>query len=624
MAASATIDMVSIENPTVSENSGKSCVPDSHDFANVLDSVNKKSYSSSEKQSSKQEPTNNTTSSTKDLKNSKEDAPSDKVQNNTGSQEKVDETKTDKTTKTENPDTKNTEATKVDNATTTNSTPEEEQVVKAEATNETAVIEEVISNVDNTQVKPTSSSQESSPSPVLDELKALIEAAQTDSEQADTVPAQVPQEAVANVEPQPQVQTNTVPDNEKKPQVDADSTKTDDTDNTVTQVAQVQIQASAVVLPGIPDMATQVPSPEVSDLANQSSNQATNQVTTQAATQAAKVIDDGTLTKQAQNDVSAAVTKTVQPQTQQVASNMKVDQVDNLQPQQSQVAQAQETNAKAPVIEVNTEQMASDVTLKNLNTKQDLNEVLDKIPLTQEMIDKTHAKIANVQTSTNSNPNPNPNPDNLLNQQNAQEQVIKLSVQNSNNILQSVNLAETSNTLNQPVLDKTLNNVPTQVSKEISNTDVLTQINSRINNLNEETSKITIILKPENLGKINIELVNGKGGLTAQIITDSPQVKEILDKNLDSLRNNLGDNGVNVNNVSVKVNEVAKQDNSLAFDLSEQGNKQSQDNKQAQENKNPLSGASDDLEGQEEELAGIETEETVSVEAHDGQVDYRA
>ena len=144
--------------------------------------------------------------------------------------------------------------------------------------------------------------------------------------------------------------------------------------------------------------------------------------------------------------------------------------------------------------------------------------------------------------------------------------------------------------------------------------------------MSEETSKVTIVLRPESLGKISIELVNGKGGLTAQMTTDNPQVKEVLDKNLDGLKNSLGNQGVNVNNVSVKVTETQKQDNTFSFDTNEQGNKQPQDNKQMQENRGSLASNPDDLteDTQVDALTEAEAEESNLTETHTGQVDFRA
>lgn len=319
----------------------------------------------------------------------------------------------------------------------------------------------------------------------------------------------------------------------------------------------------------------------------------------------------------------------VQPQVQQALSNLKVDPQNTI-PQEAQSNQAetvvsQDSNVQAPVIEANTELVAADANLNTVanatNIKQDTLDALNKTSLTQDIIDGTKAKIVSVNASTSSDSS---NSNNLLNKQNAEEQAIKLSLQttvNSNN-LSAVNDPNAQN------FSKTLETAQTQAQpqapKELSKTDIMAQINNQLNKMgsDEGTTKINIILKPENLGKINLELINSKEGLTAKMTTDNPQVKELLDKSLDSLKESLGSQGVNVNNVTVKVQETTKQDTMFSFD-GQQGHK----NQETPDNKNTNGreySSNEEIENMIETTeTSIETESSVSMSTHTGQVDYK-
>ena len=600
MAASATIDIISSENTAVSESKGKYCSSASNAFANVLDTVNKKNYYSQE------ETSNTTKTTTKDLSKNTNDTSSDpetKVKDKTADDASSDsKTKVkDKTADDASSDSKTKVKDKTADNTDVKATENTEPIAnKTDETKDTVLAKEVVNMVENqvTTAEPPQGTADNQS--ILKDLTAAIETTKT---QPDINPAQIVNEPATTTAPQADTKVETDPNTATK-------AKTEDAATTVAQLLQAQVQLPVDVLTNIVGTSTQTLNAGISNLTTPSNNVDIKEVPT----------------KQSQSDASATLTNTIQPQVQQPLTNIKVESATvNAQLQQLPATEAQETSIKTPVIEVNTEKMASDVTL-NTDAKQNVKDMLDKTSLTQEMLDKTNAKVVNVTTPSSSGSNSNPNPDNLLNQ--AQEQVIKLSVQNANNLNQSLNVAATADTLTQPSFDKTLNNINVQAqgSKELTNTDVLSQINSKINNLSEETSKVTIVLRPESLGKISIELVNGKGGLTAQMTTDNPQVKEVLDKNLDGLKNSLGNQGVNVNNVSVKVTETQKQDNTFSFDTNEQGNKQPQDNKQMQENRGSLASNPDDLteDTQVDALTEAEAEESNLTETHTGQVDFRA
>lgn len=304
---------------------------------------------------------------------------------------------------------------------------------------------------------------------------------------------------------------------------------------------------------------------------------------------------------------------------------------------------------------------------ENTSTKQNTKEVLDKTPITQDILNQTNAKVVSVETS-------NSNSNDLLNKQNPEEHLMKMSLRvndinssvnvkpeekaigispkagstgdNSinletqsmkmspevNNSIDNLNInPNVSNIADTPVqanFVKTLENV--QSSKELSHSDLLSQINSKLDNLQTEAqTKVNIILKPENLGKINLELINSKDGLIAKMTTDNQQVKEILDKNLEGLKNTLSNQGVNVNNVTVKVDETQKQSNdmfSFAGKDSNQGNQEFSGNSdKSNKSETSFEGKSDSLSradvGETKTTEG--SEDLISISSHTGQVDYK-
>lgn len=320
-----------------------------------------------------------------------------------------------------------------------------------------------------------------------------------------------------------------------------------------------------------------------------------------------------------------------QSATSGVNAQQNEQKAQDTQSNQASMPQTDVAETKMPVIQTNTEIIASNVSVNdNANTKPSETELVDKSKLSQEMINKTNAKVISAESGS-----ANHSGSNLLNQQSPQEQGVKMALENNS---KTISKSATDNSdltklgdAGQITFAKTLDNVQTQAPKELNKTDILSQINNQLNTLKEETtSKVSIILKPENLGKITLELTNGKDGLVAKMTTDNAQVKELLDKHLDSLKDTLGNQGVNVNNVTVKVNETQKQDNMFSFgDQKGQGNQQAFENKNANgSNENKGNGVPLDEEmdistesvGTEAEL---KRETSISMSSHLGKVDYK-
>lgn len=110
-------------------------------------------------------------------------------------------------------------------------------------------------------------------------------------------------------------------------------------------------------------------------------------------------------------------------------------------------------------------------------------------------------------------------------------------------------------------IDKAINVQQAQVSQpkqvDVNPSKILSQIAKHLEGL-QNNSKVNIVLNPEALGKVNVQLLNTKEGLMAQFTVATQEAKDILMKGLDGLKESLLSHGVSVDNVSVKMSETQK------------------------------------------------------------------
>ncbi len=72
------------------------------------------------------------------------------------------------------------------------------------------------------------------------------------------------------------------------------------------------------------------------------------------------------------------------------------------------------------------------------------------------------------------------------------------------------------------------------------------------------TSHVNIVLRPESLGRINVHISSANGAVTAQFTAQSQQAAEVLSKNIETLRQNLLEQGVKVSDVTVRVQTTSQ------------------------------------------------------------------
>jgi len=195
------------------------------------------------------------------------------------------------------------------------------------------------------------------------------------------------------------------------------------------------------------------------------------------------------------------------------------------------------------------------------NEKSSNNKAID-----EKIVKELNVEVVNeIENSTNSGSA------DLMQNQTPQEHSIKAMIQSDSKF--------ESNTTEV----KTNNFKPT----EMSSAKIIEQISKQLENM-YNNSKLNIILNPEKLGKVNLQILNGKDGLMAQFTVTTQDAKDLLMKGLDGLKESLLAHGVSVDDVSVKVEETA--DNETNEDWTEQegsrgGNKQQDTGKQKESKK---------------------------------------
>ncbi len=134
----------------------------------------------------------------------------------------------------------------------------------------------------------------------------------------------------------------------------------------------------------------------------------------------------------------------------------------------------------------------------------------------------------------------------------------------------------------------------TQTSAQSQNEiggDIFNQITNKITQLKDaQGQKLTMVLRPHNLGRLSIELTTNHLGLTTNILAQNDDVRAYIEKNIDSLRQQLSDAGVNVNNIQIKTmgqeGSTNYQGNNHNFDSNQQNQQNQNANSQNQQRQN--------------------------------------
>ena len=256
-------------------------------------------------------------------------------------------------------------------------------------------------------------------------------------------------------------------------------------------------------------------------------------------------------------DIETTLQNLVQPLVEQIANQIEQveDTVKNVAEKViSNVSETLEDELNVTINGIDLDKMLEDF---GFNNTDDLPEIQPlKAENTEESEGKTleelvdedtlrELNIESVETDTSSGEEESSD---LMQNQTAEEQGIKASLQQAD-----ANFGELKT-------DSTQSNVSLQAAKPTGNSDVtpskiIDQISKQMENMNTG-SKVNIVLNPESLGKVSVQLINTKEGLSAQFTVATQDAKNLIMKGLDGLKDSLLAQGVNVDNVTVKLSET--------------------------------------------------------------------
>ena len=137
----------------------------------------------------------------------------------------------------------------------------------------------------------------------------------------------------------------------------------------------------------------------------------------------------------------------------------------------------------------------------------------------------------------------------LMQQQSPEEQAVKAMLNNDVDSAFELKIENIVSQKSQPSLQST--NLVSNPSK------IIDQVVKHLEML-QNNSKVSIVLNPESLGKVNIQLLSTKEGLSAQFTAATIEARDLLMKGLEGLKETLISHGVQVDNVSVKLAESQK------------------------------------------------------------------
>ena len=195
-----------------------------------------------------------------------------------------------------------------------------------------------------------------------------------------------------------------------------------------------------------------------------------------------------------------------------------------------------------------------------------------------ELVDEETLKELNIESIEVETSNDDSSADDFMQNQTPEEHGIKAMLNTQPDFAEVKTEIQTSVQAAQKVSQTT----------QTTSDKIIEQISKQMENL-QNGSKVNLIMNPESLGKVSIQLINTEEGLSAQFTVATQDAKNLIMKGLDGLKETLLAHGVNVDNVTVKLSEA--QEGEYNSDWTEQegsrgGNKEQNQNKQNKEQEN--------------------------------------
>ncbi|MHB8064585.1 MAG: flagellar hook-length control protein FliK [Ruminiclostridium sp.] len=238
------------------------------------------------------------------------------------------------------------------------------------------------------------------------------------------------------------------------------------------------------------------------------------------------------------DDVKAKLDKLIQ--------NVTVDS-ESVSSEISKVIEAMKSQIKAKV-PVSAEQAEAKSTADVSTT--------DDIPNAEQLSvegnvtkEKEAAKTSNSKEEANSQNADSSNTKTEVEIKSVNTQVSTSNDQNQQNV-QTIGDVKVGMAGGQAEVQKLVSSMP----QPIKNSEVLNQVVEQAKVIiGQDKSEMIIQLKPDHLGKLELKVVTEQGIVAAKFIAESQQVKEIIETNMQLLKDSLQKQGISIDSVSVQV-----------------------------------------------------------------------
>ncbi len=365
---------------------------------------------------------------------------------------------------------------------------------------------------------------------------------------------------------------------------------------------------------------------QVQTSAETQSTQTSTTVGTDTVTAANADIEIDTKTIQAAQDIAQEATQAT------AEEKLKLTNSAQQTPETDAVALTPaDTEAdNAPVIKVTQEVAANtkENSLANaMENKDTTSKIKDKAVVQMTQLEDTNTVVTQSSTTDSSSQQQQ---NGTLNGNNAQEQIMKMSVEaNSDVTAGTLTGTETFASKMDVQLSAAAKTSSSVLQNQLNQNSILEQVNKQFEQLQQTgNNKVSIVLQPENLGRVSVEIMNSKDGITAKMLTDNQQVKDLFDKNIEALKSNLSSQGVNVNNIKVECTQESannamnfEREFSQSFDNPNNSSNHNQTN-QSNAQSSYTADSSGFEEGEIEMNGGVEIKNTQTMIQHNGKVDY--
>lgn len=174
----------------------------------------------------------------------------------------------------------------------------------------------------------------------------------------------------------------------------------------------------------------------------------------------------------------------------------------------------------------------------------------------EDIINEDQLKELNIESLDAESSDSSSGDSDLMQNQSPEEQGVKAMLQNDTDFASDLGTSFTNGASTQNGIQGTnAAGGSNTASVEITPSKIIEQITKQMEGM-QNGSKLNIVLNPESLGKVSIQLINTKEGLSAQFTVATQDARNLIMKGLDGLKDTLVSHGVSVDNVTVKLNET--------------------------------------------------------------------